>query len=736
MSNKFDTAELNDIRKLLGEDVPAPKSQVKPEPSAAPQAQDSRNSGGGRTFNLDDILAEVSGVVDEANAEHAAHATTPPQFASGAKQQQAARPAAARPAAAPQNAMPRSASGMQQQEIRITRRSAQQQQAPEGAQTAQQAAQARPAAAQPQEEAPTRAQRPAQQPQKGASRRARMRDQDDDDIEILDPTQAMVMNNRRSKNLGRRSIPVLILGLIALYLTIAESLALPMPSLISFSTNPRLFMLAQVGFQIICMLIGIDVIGAGFYNLVTGKADRASLVALANMATILHCMSFIICGWAGVLPYSSICILLLYAAIREEKNRCAGRARAYKAVTLHETPMGVYYHHDSTDHARRTVKSRMSDRTDFQRELESPDATERFAKVYAPIMLAASIVLSVVVSLVRQDISYFFWNLSAMLTIVSPLPILCAFGRAYYNVSRRLLSEGAALAGGQAAFRVRKARRAVIQDSDLFPGGTVTISEVRAHSGYTPEKLLSYAVAVTDGYDMEIGKLLAEALREQYGRPARATNIKVYDMGGLSGEIGADTVLVGTAAYMARMGMPVQEPKKGRDVETGVYVVINGQPAGVIQLTYHSNAQTFSALQALIRLKVMPELATRDFNISPEMVQKMFETRRGRIGEVASDRVAAVTSSAYTMGDRVCAILSRDGIVPFAQVHQSADKLSGAMRSNLILGAVGGVCGLLLMFYLAFTGHPEAVTPKNVLFYLILWYIPSFFVTFHIRKGL
>ena len=33
------------------------------------------------------------------------------------------------------------------------------------------------------------------------------------------------------------------------------------------------------------------------------------------------------------------------------------------------------------------------------------------------IMLAACIVLSVVVSLVRQDISYFFWNLSAMLTI-------------------------------------------------------------------------------------------------------------------------------------------------------------------------------------------------------------------------------------------------------------------------------------------------------------------------------
>lgn len=290
MSNKFDTAELNDIRKLLGEDVPDPKSQVKAEAAAAPQVQESRNTSGGRTFNLDDILAEVSGVVDEANAEHAAHATTPPQFA---PKQQAARPAA-------QNSAPRTASGMQQQEIRVQRKSAQQ---------AAQPAQAE------QEGEPVRAQqRPAAQ-QQMPRQAARMRDEGEDDVELIEPSKAMVLNNRRSKNLGRRAIPVLILGLISLYLTMAESLALPMPSLISFASNPRLFMLVQVGFEIIAMLIGIDVVGSGFYNLVTGKADRASLVAIANMATILHCMSFIIGGWAGVLPYSSICILLLYLSL-------------------------------------------------------------------------------------------------------------------------------------------------------------------------------------------------------------------------------------------------------------------------------------------------------------------------------------------------------------------------------------------------------------------------------------
>ena len=129
---------------------------------------------------------------------------------------------------------------------------------------------------------------------------------------------------------------------------------------------------------------------------------------------------------------------------------------------------------------------------------------------------------------------------------------------------------------------MRRSCRAVIQDSDLFPSGTVSITEVRAHNGYTPEKLLSYAVAMTDGYDMEISKLLAEALREQYGRPARASDIKVYDVGGLSGKIGGDLVEIGNAAYMARLGRPIQAPKQGHDVQTGIYVSINSQPAGVI----------------------------------------------------------------------------------------------------------------------------------------------------------
>ena len=42
-------------------------------------------------------------------------------------------------------------------------------------------------------------------------------------------------------------------------------------------------------------------------------------------------------------------ILLLYAAMREERGRCAAQARAYQAICSAEQPMAVYSHYDAED---------------------------------------------------------------------------------------------------------------------------------------------------------------------------------------------------------------------------------------------------------------------------------------------------------------------------------------------------------------------------------------------------
>ena len=262
-------------------------------------------------------------------------------------------------------------------------------------------------------------------------------------------------------------------------------------------------------------------------------------------------------------------------------------------------------------------------------------------------------------------------------------------------------------------------------DSVFYPAGSIVIDEIKNYGNYTTEKLLAYASAVTANNNLEIGRVLAEALREQFGRPVKANNIVYYESGGMSADIGTDNVMVGTAAFLSKLG--ISQPTE-YTVSNSVYVVINSQIAGEIVMSYHPTAQTYGAVHIMTRVKKYPVISAQDFNISPAMVESMFEVKKGEIGSIDAQRIDEVNNIKYVQNDKVSALLSKDGAMPFAIVLQSAERLLTSLRANLFIGTVAGIAGMLLMFYLTYKGAAEAVEPKNVLIYLLLWYLPTFAV--------
>ena len=139
-----------------------------------------------------------------------------------------------------------------------------------------------------------------------------------------------------------------------------------------------------------------------------------------------------------------------------------------------------------------------------------------------------------------------------------------------------------------------------MRDSDFYPAGSIVIDEIKNYGNYTTEKLLAYASAVTANNNLEIGRVLAEALREQFGRPVKANNIVYYESGGMSADIGTDNVMVGTAAFLSKLG--ISQPTE-YTVSNSVYVVINSQIAGEIVMSYHPTAQTYGAVHIMTRVK-------------------------------------------------------------------------------------------------------------------------------------
>ena len=366
MNDKLmDTQELSEIRKMIGDEKPepprkaaAPEKPVQPQGSARPSGE----------YNLNDIIAEVSGVVDQTTRGGRPGARPQAQGTARISQRTAPMPRVNGQRAASQKtgAIPRVPQGtaripqgtgripqtghIPQQGGRVSQVSGRIPRVPgadprEVDQALRDAAekQARRLAAmteeaEKEEKLSRRERKRLEKERRLEEERARDRE---DDIEIRDPRQAQRYCKKRAKNLARRSMFVFILSLLALYITVGSGVGLPMPAALQYAQHPYLTIMSLMLLQFVAMFAGLDVVGNGVYNLMKFRADRGSLVVLSLVASLVHGMTIITIKWAGWLPYCSVSMLLLFAQMQEEKARMSGRYRAYKAAMLGDRPTGV-----------------------------------------------------------------------------------------------------------------------------------------------------------------------------------------------------------------------------------------------------------------------------------------------------------------------------------------------------------------------------------------------------------
>ena len=69
-------------------------------------------------------------------------------------------------------------------------------------------------------------------------------------------------------------------------------------------------------------------------------------------------------------------------------------------------------------------------------------------------------------------------------------------------------------------------------------------------------------------------------------------------------------------------------------------------------------------------------------------------------------------------------ILYREGLFPFVDMVAGSRRLCHTVRIGNFLSMLSSVFGVLVGFYLTFTGSYSVLTPMLLLTYLLLWVIP------------
>lgn len=346
------------------------------------------------------------------------------------------------------------------------------------------------------------------------------------------------------------------------------------------------------------------------------------------------------------------------------------------------------------------------------------DTASQWQRLLLPVIILASLVFAVLSSVGHERGQDLLWCWSAILctaaSLAYPLTYFVPFGR----LASRLSSSGAAVAGQYGAAVLTSSRQLVVTDADLFPQGTVTLNGLKLY-GEERNRAISYTATLAVQAGGTLARVFEDICKNDRIPYQKLEHFHIHDENGLSGMIHGETVLVGPPIFMRHRGvrLPATLPSK-----TTVCLAVDGELTAVFAVKYNASPTVDTAIRSLTRSGLQLKLAVRDGNITAKLLKARFGTDGGATLPEISERLNL--SDPRREAEAPNGLLFREGLFPYVEMVAGSRRLCHVIRVGTVLSLLGSVCGVLLSFYLTFTGSYAVLTPVMLLTYLLLWLLP------------
>ena len=485
----------------------------------------------------------------------------------------------------------------------------------------------------------------------------------------------------------------------------------------AFSDHAAVFSAAMLGLLLLQAVCSYDVCLSGVIALLRFRFDQYSMLFLALCAVVADAFFAVA---EGRTPFCTVASILLLLALWGRDLLYDARRRSLRAISNMDEPVAAI-REEKAWHGYDCIFRAPGDAEQFAVQLEMPDAGSRIMRVWAPVMTAVTLALSVLTSLRTGE--HFLWAWSAMLLASFPAGILIAYAKPFSALARRLYRAGAAIAGWQGARILSGEAGLIVEDADLFPPQNVTQGGMKLYCSRPAPMVIGYANAVVQTAGSGLVPLFEQMMHDQNGRRYTVDTFRRYEGGGLGATIRGDVVLMGSIAFMKLMRVRVPE---GTRLKQAVYLSVNGELTAVFALNYAPAESVRAGLSAVLRAgSLVPVLATRDFMITPQFLKLRYKIPPEHIEFPIVEERARLSSQEIPRTGPQGALMARSSFASFAGSVVSARTLRGAAIIAMIVALAGSVLGTALMFFLTFLGSSFSASCWNLFLYTVLWLIPG-----------
>lgn len=471
------------------------------------------------------------------------------------------------------------------------------------------------------------------------------------------------------------------------------------------------------------MICGLDTMTSGLIAIAHRRPNANTLIALSALFCVID--GFLAaCGVKGTkLPFCAVPALTISFSLLGSLLNCRSSRIVFNTVSSSRKPYTVTAETSVTGDGVTILKSRMTTKG-FVRRTEEAGPDETVYGVMAPYLIVIALLLSLISAAVSKSFAQFAHILSGIFVCAAPLAILLTYPLANFVSAKTLIKSGSAIAGWSGIYDIGKCRHMIITDFDLFPKGSVTISQTRIFAGMKPEKVVSLAGSMIAASGSALSPAFAELMKQGKGSLLRVENFRCHEGGGLIAMVDGVEVYCGSASFMHLMGVHLPDMFK---IKNCVYVSEGDTICGMFQMEYTPVDSVRDALYMLMRSDRHPVFAVRDFNITPQLLSVKYDIPTDGFDFPSFAQRYEISGAEPSEASKPAALVSREGLGAFVHLAEHAKGLYTRVRVSVMLSVMSTVIGMIVMFILSLTGQ---MTVTAVLSFLLAWLIPVLIIGF------
>lgn len=471
------------------------------------------------------------------------------------------------------------------------------------------------------------------------------------------------------------------------------------------------------------MICGLDIMTSGLIAIAHRRPNANTLIALSALFCVID--GFLAaCGVKGTkLPFCAVPALTISFSLLGSLLNCRSSRIVFNTVSSSRKPYTVTAETSVTGDGVTILKSRMTTKG-FVRRTEEAGPDETVYGVMAPYLIVIALLLSLISAAVSKSFAQFAHILSGIFVCAAPLAILLTYPLANFVSAKTLIKSGSAIAGWSGIYDIGKCRHMIITDFDLFPKGSVTISQTRIFAGMKPEKVVSLAGSMIAASGSALSPAFAELMKQGKGSLLRVENFRCHEGGGLIAMVDGVEVYCGSASFMHLMGVHLPDMFK---IKNCVYVSEGDTICGMFQMEYTPVDSVRDALYMLMRSDRHPVFAVRDFNITPQLLSVKYDIPTDGFDFPSFAQRYEISGAEPSEASKPAALVSREGLGAFVHLAEHAKGLYTRVRVSVMLSVMSTVIGMIVMFILSLTGQ---MTVTAALSFLLVWLIPVLVIGF------